>query len=644
MAFGNLFGKKKSSSFPVLTGRSAEYQYSHHYGERNVAVRYDPGFEAPGNRPSFAASQRIVVYLDPVLVDPSGLPGQSEKNRLRKQENNLIQSLEKAGVECNWVGTLIYEGMCEVVFMAQSSSAFRDAAKSWMKGASVYRVEALEGNGWEFYEKKIIPSGLIRHQVTDQQVMEQLRKAGSNMETGHWTEHLILGPEAILKQLAEEMNKEEFYIKEQEGNKLILEKCLKMEAAAFNEGVLNLRVRCDQLGLDYDGWETPVVRDAVLSGTIEDGVGSYIWATGLRYDGPWVGGKRTGKGHMKFKDGSQYIGDFQNDKRTGKGLIIWEWNEKYEGDFLAGECHGEGTYWWPSGNKYIGEWYYGDRHGKGKFWWGTGSYYEGDFVKNKRTGYGRFEWPDGDWYEGEFLEGKLHGKGREYIASRKELREGEYVEGTYKGGTIISSGVDHGKGAGGDGNESGHSGGGSGGTPVGGGTSGPSDVPGGSSGVPGGTDSPVGSGGGSGNSGGAGHGSIDLSKKEPTRLPELAWKILDDNDPELMDTIGREARFAAARGKKSFLFLSGRANGPAYDLRGRTNHPQVAEVFAKIQLIEAGGVHLETLEKSGFLILKTPCIFKLNPNGTFGDMQTSGFEDNQDNNSFASQLDAFFSS
>lgn len=635
MAFGNLFGKKKSGGSSVLTGNTADYQYPHHYGERKVEVRYDPTFQEREQRPAYDTSQRIVFYVNPVQVEKDGLPNKSEKNRLRKHENNLIRDLEKNGVDAKWVGTILHEGLYEVVFMTQSTGNFRQATKNWIKSSGLYRVEAMEGNGWEFFEKIIQPTGLVNQQVTDQALMDQLKKAGSNMEVGHWTEHLIIGPQAILSQLAQEMLAQEFYLKSREGDRLILEKCMKMEPSEFETGVLNLRVRCDQLGLDYDGWETAVVKDTVLSGTIKDGFGEYIWTTGLRYIGDWVGGERTGKGHMRFKDGSQYIGEFQSDKRTGHATMIWEYNEKYEGDFLKGEIHGRGTYYWPSGNKYTGEWYYGDRHGKGKFWWGTGGFYEGDFVQNKRTGFGRYEWPEGDWYEGEFLNGKLHGKGKEFIKSRQELREGEYVDGTYKGGRIISSGTAAESGQTGGGQASGTTdGNGAAGSPA---NSAPTGTGSGLSSTNSGSET-------SSEAGSGFVGSINLSKKPTPKLPKLSWKVMDDNDPEILDSIGREARFASAKGKKSFLFLSGLANGPAYDLRSKTKHPKVAEAFAPIQLLEVGGSYVETLRGAGFVIENTPCIFQLYPNGRFAGMQMSGFGDNKDMDSLAGEFEAFFQS
>lgn len=41
--------------------------------------------------------------------------------------------------------------------------------------------------------------------------------------------------------------------------------------------------------------------------------------------------------------GYKYEGDFVDGKRTGKGTFTWASGNKYEGDFVDGKFHGKGT-------------------------------------------------------------------------------------------------------------------------------------------------------------------------------------------------------------------------------------------------------------------------------------------------------------
>lgn len=67
--------------------------------------------------------------------------------------------------------------------------------------------------------------------------------------------------------------------------------------------------------------------------------------------------------------------------------------------------------------------------GRGVFTWPDGRHYEGQYFDDKKHGYGVFTWPDGKKYEGSWLYGKQHGFGKYTDGYRKNLREGEWVNG-----------------------------------------------------------------------------------------------------------------------------------------------------------------------------------------------------------------------
>jgi|GEM_PF-6954788 len=536
----------------------------------------------------------------------------TQRKSAEKAEQELIRQLEKAGVTCKWIGNLVYQGIYEMVFMSSNDVGFKNAFQAWLKKAGPYRSEALSTTGWEYFDAYLVPNALTRQEMRDAEIIDQLTRGGTNLEVGHWTNHTIKGPDDLLAQLAEEMFTEEFYIFKKETGSLILEKCLKMVPADVSSALQSLRARCQQLALDYQGWETPIVKDTVLSGSIKNGFGSYVWGSnGLRYDGEWVNGKRTGKGHMRYQNGTQYIGDFIGDDRTGEATMIYAHDEKFSGAFMKGELHGEGTYWWPSGNVFHGDWYYGNKHGKGTFWWASGDIYTGDFVQDDRTGKGMYFWKMGDWYEGEFLKGKCHGFGREYLHDKLELREGNYLEGSWKGGRTIEQGKNLWKRppmhpdasepvtpppAPAETQDAGNSPGNAAPPP-----SAPASSP-----PPASTPTSSYS------------GSINLEKRKPIKV-DISWVMLESSDGDLLDAIGREARTASARAKKCILFLSGGSSGPGFNLKQRILDYGVAELFASVHIIEVGGAQSAALTAGGFPNSQAPTLFKLYPNGRFGE-------------------------
>lgn len=170
-----------------------------------------------------------------------------------------------------------------------------------------------------------------------------------------------------------------------------------------------------------------------LSGNCTNGWGTYLFDTGDKYTGEWVGGARTGLGVYDWKSGSFYYGYFQNSKLEGEGFFfgldstrdqfgifhdgVLSEKKNYESSgCLLGNClDGSGIYLWTTNDIYIGQWQNGGR-----------------------TGYGRYDWDNGSWYIGYFKEGKPDGQG-EYHPKGMDVMKGTFVNGEFQGSTSSSS-------------------------------------------------------------------------------------------------------------------------------------------------------------------------------------------------------------
>ena len=623
MALKNLFGKGKPAGVKVRPDKMDGFFYHYNQGQNKALIEYDPVYQEVLHRGSLHDGIRVIIYVDPQFIKADGIPTDAHLATIRQLEKDLSQFLEKKAVHAKLIGTMIYGGMIDVVYMISGLSDFQNALNSWKKKQKAYRIDTVNLVGWGFYEEKLVPKGYHLYQISDAQVIEQLKLAGTNMEVGHWTQHTILGPESKLTQLMEQMRPDDFYPVSLEGERLVMEKCLQLDPEQVYSAIIPLRLMCESMGLIYDGWEANVVQNVTLAGSIQEGHGIYQWDTGLYYDGPWKNGMRNGRGKMKFKDGSWYEGDFMNNKRTGNGLMVWAHNESYEGGFVEGDLHGKGTYNWPSGNKFTGDWFHGERTGKGQFWWANGDTYVGDFVQNKRTGKGRYDWANGDWYEGDFVNGKLHGYGKEYLLSKNVFIEGEYQQGNCVNEHRRYPGPQR-EGAGG-------------------GSAPGSNAP--SSGANPGNSAPPKS------SGGFNPGKAPVQetpKEEPKPEPkkirpeDISWTMLEASEAELDEKISREARFAAAKGLRSFLFFRSIEAPGDSDLRQFLVHEPIAETFQKVHIIQAGDAHAATLSSLGFDTANPLGIWALNPNGSNAERPFTGAIKGEDLDQLAQALGEYF--
>eukprot|EP01065_Artemidia_motanka_P009495 TRINITY_DN14861_c0_g1_i1.p1 TRINITY_DN14861_c0_g1~~TRINITY_DN14861_c0_g1_i1.p1 ORF type:complete len:643 (+),score=194.39 TRINITY_DN14861_c0_g1_i1:53-1981(+) len=142
-----------------------------------------------------------------------------------------------------------------------------------------------------------------------------------------------------------------------------------------------------------------------------DGSGSYTYASGEHYEGPWRMNKRHGpNGILLMTTGHRYEGDWVDDLMHGTGREEFAKGEVYLGDYVKGRMHGRGWLDYGStGTKYEGEWMDGRKHGAGKMEYANGDVFEGTWVHGRRHGTGVTTYANGRVYESTWVDGRLHG-------------------------------------------------------------------------------------------------------------------------------------------------------------------------------------------------------------------------------------------
>lgn len=429
----------------VQPARIDTYSYTHR--NRKVKVRFSPAFENVEIQDAFPHLVRVIMEAPPKDMGADFLPLPAWQEQLTNAEASLVKTLDKDSNTAKWAGNFMYEGRLDSAFLVRDLPSFQEAYNKWYPKQSAYRTHIAYSEDKSSVFDALFPAPHLRRQISDRLLIDSIRKQGTNVDALHWMELKFLGKKDDLKRLHELLKVENMFLitpfqdmadtgYEQTmvlatARKLELEPMFKATGLAESKAL-----ECD---CRLESWNTQAVKDQVLTGSIKEGYGEYIWEKGLIYKGPWKNSKRNGWGRMFFEDGSYFEGDFVDNKRTGKGLMAWSWDEVFYGDFLNGSLHGKGEYIWPHGAKYDGDWKDGSRTGTGVYQWKNGDIYRGDFLKSLRHGKGRIDYSDGGWFEGSFVEGKMTGFGREFVADKNEIHEGTLEDGTWQSDKKITS-------------------------------------------------------------------------------------------------------------------------------------------------------------------------------------------------------------
>jgi len=90
------------------------------------------------------------------------------------------------------------------------------------------------------------------------------------------------------------------------------------------------------------------------------GIGSFNFADGRCYVGPWRVGKMIHDGEMTWKDGSKYKGQFHRNMRHGDGTMTWPDQSQYRGQWSEGSQDGIGTWVDAAGKETKSTWKKGE--------------------------------------------------------------------------------------------------------------------------------------------------------------------------------------------------------------------------------------------------------------------------------------------
>ncbi|MFT5746157.1 MAG: hypothetical protein ACI9XO_002362 [Paraglaciecola sp.] len=172
------------------------------------------------------------------------------------------------------------------------------------------------------------------------------------------------------------------------------------------------------------------IQSGCLAGDCENGIGTYAYADGSKYEGQFTKGKPQGTGTFTYANNETFVGTFKGGYKHGKGVyqkgdgkqIVGEWKE---GEYFGNPQLNYGKVGCVSGNckKGAGVYVYKDKSAK----------YVGQFVNGMPDGDGTVHYANGEQYKGEWKNGSFNGRGVLY------QMDGTKVSGYWEKGNFLRS-------------------------------------------------------------------------------------------------------------------------------------------------------------------------------------------------------------
>jgi regulator of RNase E activity RraB len=178
---------------------------------------------------------------------------------LDQVEDKLIKALQKKKVDCRFTGRMTYGGMRELVFQVEDVDAFRECVQGTIKNKA-YRIELREEAGWRFFDEKVRPAPVFWQQISDRQVIEQLRAAGSNPSALHLLDHTFVGAPQKLARVKQTLEADGFQETYSSDDTLVMSKQSRLDLNEVFGVTGRLFLYSTDVGVQYDGWGAAVER------------------------------------------------------------------------------------------------------------------------------------------------------------------------------------------------------------------------------------------------------------------------------------------------------------------------------------------------------------------------------------------------
>lgn len=154
---------------------------------------------------------------------------------------------------------MTYAGMRDLIFQVDDAAGFARVYAGWAPGAG--KVELVQSAGWGFFDDKVRPKPPHRAWISNNRVVMELVKHGSDPRKPHVLDHTFLGPSDALDGVADFLQENGFTDQARPAaDQLVVHQSVALDPDEITTWTLRFGGLAEQSGADYDGWGAAIVR------------------------------------------------------------------------------------------------------------------------------------------------------------------------------------------------------------------------------------------------------------------------------------------------------------------------------------------------------------------------------------------------
>ena len=123
-----------------------------------------------------------------------------------------------------------------------------------------YHYEIKNGEGWDFYDRKIKPDQYFLLQEENQQIITSLEKAGSNLEKDHELEFVLYGNKEGFEKTQKDLSDKKSVEISISDDSMQVTITAPLDLDRITNISHNLKKIAIENGVEYDGWGAMVVK------------------------------------------------------------------------------------------------------------------------------------------------------------------------------------------------------------------------------------------------------------------------------------------------------------------------------------------------------------------------------------------------
>lgn len=212
------------------------------------------------SREKFPHCARVMIPIQ--KPNENGGPTGEEAETLWGLEDKLTEILTRHEVSCILLARMTHAGNRELVFQLADWEQFRPPVGFWMQETPAYEVDVSEHEGWDFFDDCVWPTNEDWMLIHDRRVVDGLIESGSDPAKEHSLEYAFTGQQADLKRLRDALVGRGYSDQEPstQSDQLVMVKKLTLDLSQIFAESLENKKLCDEMGVDFDGWGSCVVK------------------------------------------------------------------------------------------------------------------------------------------------------------------------------------------------------------------------------------------------------------------------------------------------------------------------------------------------------------------------------------------------